>query len=76
MIPLTFVNAGTIITGHHSNKISMITVDQDGKDIEVDPQSALTTARGASSLIGAARLCLQCNDKKIWTKLGACKRWI
>ena len=57
LIPLTFINAGTVITGHHSNKISMITVDQDSKDIEVDPQSALTAARGASSLIGAARFC-------------------
>ncbi len=70
LIPLTFINAGTIITGHHSNKISMITVDQDSKDIEVDPQSALTAARGASSLIGAARfvLTMQPMLKKIWTK--------
>ena len=48
----------------------MITVDQDSKDIEVDPQSALTAARGASSLIGAARfvLTMQPMLKKIWSK--------
>ncbi len=70
LIPLTFLNNGTIITGHHTNKLSMIKVDDDSKEIEVDPQSALTAPRGASSLVGAARfvIAMQPMLKKIWNK--------
>ena len=70
LIPLTFVNNGTITTGHHTNKLSMIRVDDDSKEIEVDPQSALTAPRGASSLVAAARfvIAIQPMLKKIWNK--------
>jgi len=70
LIPLTFINSGTITVGHHTNKLSMIRVDDDSKEIEVDPQSALTAPRGASSLVGAARfvIAMQPMLKKIWNK--------
>ena len=70
LIPLTFVNNGTLIAGHHTNKLSMIRIDEDSKDIEIDPQSALTAPRGASSLVGAARfvIAMQPMLKKIWKK--------
>lgn len=70
LIPLTFINAGTLIAGHHTNKLSMIRIDDDSKDIEIDPQSALTAPRGASSLVGAARfvIAMQPMLKKIWNK--------
>jgi len=70
LIPLTFINNGTIVTGHHTNKLSMIRIDDDTKDIEVDPQSALTAPRGASSLVGAARFVIGMQPmlKKIWNK--------
>ena len=70
LIPLTFVNDGTLIAGHHTNKLSMIRIDEDSKDIEIDPQSALTAPRGASSLVGAARfvIAMQPMLKKIWKK--------
>ena len=70
LIPLTFINAGTLIAGHHTNKLSMIRIDEDSKDIEIDPQSALTAPRGASSLVGAARfvIAMQPMLKKIWNK--------
>lgn len=70
LIPLTFINAGTLIAGHHTNKLSMIRIDDESKDIEIDPQSALTAPRGASSLVGAARfvIAMQPMLKKIWTK--------
>jgi hypothetical protein len=70
LIPLTFLNEGTLIAGHHTNKLSMIRIDEDSKDIEIDPQSALTAPRGASSLVGAARfvIAMQPMLKKIWKK--------
>ena len=70
LIPLTFINNGTITVGHHTNKLSMIRVDDDSKEIEVDPQSALTAPRGASSLVAAARfvIAMQPMLKKIWNK--------
>ena len=70
LIPLTFINNGTITVGHHTNKLSMIRVDDDSKEIEVDPQSALTAPRGASSLVGAARFVIGMQPmlKKIWNK--------
>ncbi len=70
LIPLTFVNDGTLVAGHHTNKLSMIRIDDDSKDIEIDPQSALTAPRGASSLVGAARfvIAMQPMLKKIWKK--------
>jgi len=70
LIPLTFINDGTLIAGHHTNKLSMIRIDDDTKDIEIDPQSALTAPRGASSLVGAARfvIAMQPMLKKIWNK--------
>jgi len=70
LIPLTFKNNGTLIAGHHTNKLSMIKIDDDSKDIEIDPQSALTAPRGASSLVGAARfvIAMQPMLKKIWNK--------
>ena len=73
LIPLTFINAGTITTGHHTNKLSMITVDQESKEIEIDPQMALSAPRGASSLVGAARfvIAMQPMLKKIWNKFKA-----
>jgi hypothetical protein len=48
----------------------MIRVDDDSKEIEVDPQSALTAPRGASSLVAAARfvIAMQPMLKKIWNK--------
>jgi len=70
LIPLTFINNGTLIAGHHTNKLSMIKIDDESKEIEIDPQSALTAPRGASSLVGAARfvIAMQPMLKKIWNK--------
>ena len=70
LIPLTFINNGTLIAGHHTNKLSMIRIDDDSKDIEIDPQSALTAPRGASSLVGAARfvIAMQPMLKSLWKK--------
>ena len=49
LIPLTFINDGTLIAGHHTNKLSMIRIDDDTKDIEIDPQSALSAPRGGKN---------------------------
>ena len=66
LIPLAVKMKGAIIAGHHTNKLSMVS-SQDNELI-VDNQNALMAARGASSLIGAARfvLALQPMTKKLW----------
>lgn len=53
LIPLAVENNGCIVAGHHTNKFSMITIT-DG-ELLVDHQVALNAARGASSLVAAAR---------------------
>ena len=57
---------GAIISGHHTNKLSMV-YTQDS-ELLVDNQNALMAARGASALIGAARFVLALNPmtKKLW----------
>jgi hypothetical protein len=57
---------GAIIAGHHTNKLSMVTTQDN--ELLVDNQNALMAARGASALIGAARfvLALQPMTKKLW----------
>jgi len=66
LIPLAVKMGGAIIAGHHTNKLSMVTTQD--KELIVDNQNALMAARGASSLIGAARfvLALQPMTKKLW----------
>jgi hypothetical protein len=66
LIPLAVKMGGAIIAGHHTNKLSMVTTQD--KELIVDNQNALMAARGASSLIGAARfvLALQPMTKNLW----------
>ena len=66
LIPLAVEMNGAVIAGHHTNKLSMVS-SQDNQ-LLVDNQNALMAARGASSLIGAARfvLALQPMTKKLW----------
>ena len=60
---------GAIIAGHHTNKLSMVS-SQDN-ELVVDNQNALMSARGASALIGAARFVvgLQPMTKKLFEAL-------
>jgi len=69
VIPLAVKNNGTVIAGHHTNKFSMIQIEDDG-ELVVDHQIALNAARGASSLVGAARfvLAFQPMTKKVFEK--------
>ena len=66
LIPLAVNMKGAVIAGHHTNKISMVSTQD--SELLVDNQNALMAARGASSLIGAARfvLALQPMTKKLW----------
>ena len=66
LIPLAVENNGCIVAGHHTNKFSMITIT-DG-ELLVDHQVALNAARGASSLVAAARfvLAIQPMTKKLF----------
>jgi len=66
LIPLAVNMKGAVIAGHHTNKISMVSTQDN--ELLVDNQNALMAARGASSLIGAARfvLALQPMTKKLW----------
>ena len=53
LIPLAVFVDGAIITGHHTNKLSMVDIIQ--KELVIDHQNAMFSARGASSLVAAAR---------------------
>ena len=66
LIPLAVKMKGAIIAGHHTNKLSMVTTQDN--ELLVDNQNALMAARGASSLIGAARFVLALNPmtRKLW----------
>tara|TARA_B100001964_G_scaffold131352_1_gene145145 strand:+ start:3112 stop:5259 length:2148 start_codon:yes stop_codon:yes gene_type:complete len=66
LIPIAVKMNGSIIAGHHTNKLSMVSTHN--QELLVDNQNALTAARGASSLIGAARfvLALQPMTRKLW----------
>jgi len=66
LIPLAVEMNGAVIAGHHTNKLSMVSTQDN--ELLVDNQNALMAARGASSLIGAARfvLALQPMTKKLW----------
>mgnify|MGYP003133217625 FL=1 len=66
LIPLAIEMNGAVIAGHHTNKLSMVSTQDN--ELLVDNQNALMAARGASSLIGAARfvLALQPMTKKLW----------
>lgn len=70
IIPLAVKNNGAVIAGHHTNKFSMLNISKDGKELEVDHQIALNAARGASSLVAAARfvIAFQPMTKKIFEK--------
>jgi len=69
IIPLAVKNNGAVIAGHHTNKFSMISIEDDG-ELVVDHQIALNSARGASSLVAAARfvLAFQPMTKKLFNK--------
>jgi len=66
LIPIAVKMDGAVFAGHHTNKISMVSTHD--HELLVDNQNALTAARGASSLIGAARfvLALQPMTRKLW----------
>ena len=66
LIPIAVKMDGAVIAGHHTNKLSMVSTHN--QELLVDNQNALTAARGASSLIGAARfvLALQPMTRKLW----------
>ena len=71
IIPLALNMSGAVIAGHHTNKMSMVS-SQDN-ELLVDNQNALMAARGASALIGAARfvVALQPMTKKLWDQFFA-----
>ena len=66
LIPIAVSMRGAVIAGHHTNKLSMVSTQDN--ELLVDNQNALMAARGASSLIGAARfvLALQPMTRKLW----------
>ena len=66
IVPLALKMGGAVIAGHHTNKLSMVASHDN--ELLVDNQNALMGARGASSLIGAARfvVALQPMTKKLW----------
>ena len=66
LIPIAVKMDGAVFAGHHTNKISMVSTHD--QELLVDNQNALTAARGASALIGAARfvLALQPMTRKLW----------
>ena len=53
LIPLAVHIDGAILTGHHTNKLSMVDIIQ--KELVIDHQNAMFSSRGASSLVAAAR---------------------
>jgi hypothetical protein len=66
LIPIAVETDGSIIAGHHTNKLSMVSVID--KELLVDHQNAMFSARGASALIAAARFVLgmQPMTRKLW----------
>jgi len=66
LIPIAVKMGGAVIAGHHTNKLSMVSTQDN--ELLVDNQNALMAARGASALIGAARfvLAFQPMTKKLW----------
>ena len=66
LIPIAVKMDGAVIAGHHTNKLAMVSTHN--QELLVDNQNALTAARGASSLIGAARfvLAIQPMTRKLW----------
>ena len=66
LIPIAVEIDGSIIAGHHTNKLSMVSIVD--KELLVDHQNAMFSARGASSLIAAARFVLgmQPMTRKLW----------
>ena len=66
LIPIAVELDGAIIAGHHTNKLSMVSVVD--KELLVDHQNAMFSARGASALIAAARFVLgmQPMTRKLW----------
>ena len=71
IVPLALKMGGAVIAGHHTNKLSMVASHDN--ELLVDNQNALMAARGASSLIGAARfvVALQPMTKKLWDQFFA-----
>mgnify|MGYP001247574269 CR=1 FL=1 len=53
LIPIAVEIDGAMLTGHHTNKLSMVDIMQ--KELVIDHQNAMFSARGASSLVAAAR---------------------
>ena len=66
LIPFAVDTDGAIIAGHHTNKLSMVSIVD--KELLVDHQNAMFSARGASALIAAARFVLgmQPMTRKLW----------
>tara|TARA_Y100001951_G_scaffold96841_1_gene95973 strand:- start:2579 stop:3718 length:1140 start_codon:yes stop_codon:yes gene_type:complete len=66
LIPIAVEIDGAIIAGHHTNKLSMVSIVD--KELLVDHQNAMFSARGASALIAAARFVLgmQPMTRKLW----------
>ena len=66
LLPLAVEINGAIITGHHTNKLSMVQIID--KELVVDQQNAMASARGASSLVAAARFIvgMQPMTRKLW----------
>ena len=66
LIPIAVEIDGAIISGHHTNKLSMVSIVD--KELLVDHQNAMASARGASALIAAARFVLgmQPMTRKLW----------
>tara|TARA_B100000029_G_scaffold114628_1_gene107147 strand:- start:4459 stop:6642 length:2184 start_codon:yes stop_codon:yes gene_type:complete len=66
LLELAIDNNAALIAGHHTNKLSMITIVD--KELLVDQQSAMYSARGASSLVAASRFVIgmQPMTRKLW----------
>mgnify|MGYP000035257083 CR=1 FL=1 len=66
LIPFAVEMDGSIIAGHHTNKLSMVSIVD--KELLVDHQGAMFSARGASALVAAARFVLgmQPMTRKLW----------
>ena len=66
LLELAIENSAALIAGHHTNKLSMISIVD--KELLVDQQNAMYSARGASALVAAARFVLgmQPMTRKLW----------
>ena len=66
LLPLAVEINGAFITGHHTNKLSMVQIVD--KELVVDQQNAMASARGASALVAAARFIIgmQPMTRKLW----------